>query len=139
MESYQDNLAAQMVLTQSDLKRNCPSPNRKSQNGLWNRSKRESRDKHAQKDIEGEGDRMAWQAPEGMDECLKPTNLCDCENERVKEKAQELIKGAQSPKEAATRIFHFVRDEILFGGDVVDAKASDALKRGVGLCMSKAI
>jgi len=82
---------------------------------------------------------MAWQAPEGMDECLKPTDLCDCKNERVKEKAQELIKGAQSPKEAATRIFHFVRDEILFGGDVVDAKASDTLKRGVGLCMSKAI
>lgn len=81
---------------------------------------------------------MAWQAREGMDEYLKPTELCDCDNESVKDKAQELIKGAETSKEAAIRIFHFVRDGILYGADVVDAKASDTLKRRVGFCMSKA-
>ena len=57
----------------------------------------ESNDRQASKDTKGEGDRMAWQAPEGMDEYQKPTELCDCDNERVKDKAHGLIKGAETP------------------------------------------
>ena len=80
---------------------------------------------------------MAWQPPESMSGYLKPTELCDYNNERIKKKAQEITKSAEKPKEAAIRIFYFVRDEILWGADFLDAKASDTLKRSTGLSMNK--
>lgn len=42
---------------------------------------------------------MASQVLGRIDELLKPTELCDCDNARPKEKADEIIKGAKSPKE----------------------------------------
>ncbi|HEX75512.1 MAG TPA: transglutaminase domain-containing protein [Dehalococcoidia bacterium] len=81
---------------------------------------------------------MSWQSPMGMDEYLRPTALCDCDNCVLKEKAFEITEGAEVPKEAAIRIFYFVRDKIAWGADFLDAKASDTLKRGMGLCMNKA-
>ena len=56
---------------------------------------------------------MSWQSPQGMEDYLKSTKLCDCENEKLKGKAKEIIKGADTPKEAALKIFHFTREEIL--------------------------
>lgn len=50
---------------------------------------------------------MAYQIPHGMDEYLKATELCDCDNGRVKERAPEIVKGAETPKEAALKIFRF--------------------------------
>ncbi len=73
-----------------------------------------------------------------MDEYLKPSELCDCDNVEVKNKAQALTKDAATPKEAALRVFNFVRDQILFGFDRFDAKASDTLRKGIGFCISKA-
>ncbi len=81
---------------------------------------------------------MTWQPPEGMDEYLEPTELCDSDNEEVKKKAQELTKDAANPKQAAIRIFHFVRDQIPFGVEHNDAKASDTLRKGTGHCVPKA-
>ncbi|MGD8342771.1 MAG: hypothetical protein PVI38_19085 [Desulfobacterales bacterium] len=52
---------------------------------------------------------MSWQSPEGMKNYLKPTKLCDCENEKLKGKAKEIIKGADTPKEAALKIFHYLK------------------------------
>lgn len=80
---------------------------------------------------------MSWQSPEGMKDYLKPTKLCDCENEKLKGKAKEIIKGADTPKEAALKIFHFTREEILFGQDYPDVKASHTLEKGIGTCHSK--
>ena len=80
---------------------------------------------------------MSWQSPEGMEDYLKPTKLCDCENEKLKGKAKEIIKGADTPKEAALKIFHFTREEILFGQDYPDVKASHTLEKGIGFCMTK--
>ena len=80
---------------------------------------------------------MAWQSPEGMDEYLRSTKLCDCDNVKVKEKAKEIIKGADTPKEAALKIFYFTRNEIYFGLDYPDAKASHTLKKGIGFCVTK--
>ncbi len=80
---------------------------------------------------------MAWQAPKGMDEYLKPTKLCDCDNAKLKEKAKEIIKGAKTPKEAALKIFYFVREEIAFGMDYPNTKASQTLKKGIGFCYTK--
>jgi len=80
---------------------------------------------------------MARQQPEGMDEYLRPTKLCDCDNAKLKEKAKEIIKGAETPKEAALKIFYFVREEIPYGMDYPDAKASRTLKKGIGFCFTK--
>jgi len=80
---------------------------------------------------------MAWQKPEGMDEYLMPTKLCDCDNVKLKEKAKEIIRGAETPKEAALKIFYFVREQIPFGMDYPDAKASHTLKKGIGFCFTK--
>jgi len=80
---------------------------------------------------------MAWQPPEGMDEYLKQTELCDRDNEELQKKAKEIIKGAETPKEAALKIFYFVREEIPFGMDYPDAKASRTLKKGIGFCFTK--
>jgi hypothetical protein len=52
---------------------------------------------------------MSWQSPEGMKDYLKSTKLCDCENEKLKGKAKEIIKGADTPKEAALKIFHYLK------------------------------
>jgi hypothetical protein len=72
-----------------------------------------------------------------MDEYLTPTKLCDCNNVGLKENAREVTKGAQTPEEAAVRIFYFVRDKIPFGMDYLDAKASRTLKKGRGVCINK--
>jgi len=98
----------------------------------------ESNDRQASKDTKGEGDRMAWQAPEGMDEYQKPTELCDCDNERVKDKAHELIKGTETPREAACGYF------VLSGTEysmvlTLQMQSLRYSKRGAELCLSKAI
>ena len=72
-----------------------------------------------------------------MDEYLKPTELCDCDNVELQRKAKEIIKDAANPKEAAVKIFYFVRDQILFGLDYPNAKASHTLKKGIGFCFNK--
>ena len=80
---------------------------------------------------------MNWQRPEGMDEYLKATKLCDCDKVNLKEKAKQIIDSAEIQKEAALKIFYFVRDVILFGGDHPDVKASHTLRKGKGLCITK--
>jgi len=80
---------------------------------------------------------MPWRRPEGMDEYLKPTKLCDCDNEKIKKKAQELIKDVATPKEAAINVFYFVRDEVAYGLDFVDVKASHTLGTRLGDCILK--
>ena len=55
---------------------------------------------------------MTWQSPEGMDEYLRPTKLCDCDDAKLTEKAKGIIKGAETPKEAALKVFYFTRNEL---------------------------
>ena len=80
---------------------------------------------------------MAWGKPEGMGEYLKATKLCDCDNVKLKEKAKEISKDANTPRDAALKLFYFVREEILFGIDYPDTKASYTLKKGIGFCETK--
>ncbi len=67
-----------------------------------------------------------------MEEYLKPTELCDCDNSEIKKTANKLVQGTESPDEGALKIFYFVRDEIFFGGASHHMKASEILKRRVG-------
>jgi len=73
-----------------------------------------------------------------LEEYLIPTEICDCDNPEVKQKANELIEGTKTPKEAAIKIFNFVRDNILFaGGKLYPVKASETLKEATGFCVTK--
>jgi hypothetical protein len=80
---------------------------------------------------------MAWQAAEAMKQFLEASELCDSDSPAVREKATAIIQAAETPREAAERIFHFVRDQILFGFDRPGARASDTLRKRMGSCISK--
>jgi transglutaminase-like putative cysteine protease len=79
---------------------------------------------------------MAWQQGKAMQEYLKPTELCDCENAKLKERASEIVMGVDTPREASQRIFRFVRDTIPFNATLdIYQKASQTLqKRVVDYC-----
>jgi len=81
---------------------------------------------------------MAWQPPEEMEEYLESSELCDWDNQEVQRAAKEIIERAETPREAATRIFSFVRDEVLFEMAALDSKASHTLCRRKGCEVNKA-
>ena len=70
---------------------------------------------------------------------MKP--LSDSTHPLVQETAKTLTMGVSEPRDKLANIFHYVRDEILFGfppeGDFV--KASQTIKRGYGQCNTKGI
>lgn len=81
---------------------------------------------------------MNWTPREGMDEFLRPTELCDTENIEIKKRAQALAKDAATPREAAISVFDFVRDQIQFGFNHFDSKASETMRGRIGFCVTKA-
>lgn len=75
---------------------------------------------------------MAWQGGKAMQEYPKPTQLCDCENAKLKERASEIVMGVGTPREASQRIFRFVRDTIPFNATLgIYLKASQTLRKRV--------
>ncbi|MFW9889346.1 MAG: transglutaminase family protein [Candidatus Thorarchaeota archaeon] len=70
-------------------------------------------------------------------EFLKPTELCDWDNPDILRRAEEITEDSKTQKEAALKIFYFIRDEIVFGINDSKTKASQALKNGFGDCGSK--
>ena len=80
---------------------------------------------------------MKWETPEGVDEYLQSTELCDSNNEHIVSKAEELAKGAEIPKEASMKVFYFVRDQIPFLFCKPELKASNTLAKGGGFCVTK--
>lgn len=72
-----------------------------------------------------------------LKEYTGPTKLCDSDSPAIKEKAKEICANAATPKEAALRIFHFVRDEIWYAATRQDTKASETLQRKQGVCAAK--
>jgi transglutaminase-like putative cysteine protease len=69
---------------------------------------------------------------------LEPTPLSDSDNSFLKSKARRIVTDSDSAKESASKLFYFVRDHIVYGSSDLYAKASHALKRGVGNCKVKA-
>jgi hypothetical protein len=67
-----------------------------------------------------------------MHEYLKPTALCDCDDPRLRERASHIVAGVDTPREAAQRVFRFVRDAIPFNATLdIYRKASRTLGREV--------
>jgi transglutaminase-like putative cysteine protease len=71
-----------------------------------------------------------------IQEYLMPTELCDCGNAQLKERASEIVMGVDTPREASQRIFRYVRDAIPFNATLdIYQKASQTLqKRVVDYC-----
>ena len=78
-----------------------------------------------------------------VEKWLRTTPTFDCDNELIKEKAQNLIKGQHEVADKAKSLFYFVRDEIKYNLYApLDApehyRASETLERGEGNCIQKA-
>jgi hypothetical protein len=80
---------------------------------------------------------MKFQVSKEMQEYVSPTEFCDCDCDEIRQKADELAGEVDSPKEAAMKIFEYVRDEILFNIGNPDVKASVTLKDKKGYCVTK--
>lgn len=74
---------------------------------------------------------------EEMDNYLRPTELCDSDNEEIVRKADEIAGSVSTQKQKAVGLFYFVRDEILFALDNFEVKASQTLRKGRGHCVNK--
>ncbi len=79
-----------------------------------------------------------------MDQYLKCTDTIDCDNETVKAKAQEIVRGLETDREKAKALYYFVRDEFKHNPFIPyhileRYKASATLKEGDGWCQHKAI
>ncbi len=71
---------------------------------------------------------------------LGETQIIDKDSRAIRRQVSELIEGATDDRERALRIFHFVRDEIVFGWDgaFYAMTASEVLRAGRGFCNTKA-
>lgn len=79
-----------------------------------------------------------------MEEYLKCTEIIDCDNESISNKAREVIKGLQTDREKTVALYYFVRDEIKHNAyaqlyDLNRYKASVILEAGNGICQQKSI
>jgi len=83
---------------------------------------------------------LAWKPPDGMEEYLKPTEFVDSNSEIVIEATKRVIQDAKTPRQAAIKIFYYVREEIKFGFVYPPLiKASSVIKRAMGQCTAKTI
>jgi len=78
-----------------------------------------------------------------IEDYLKPTATIDCDNQLIREKAWNLIKGTNDTAAKAKNLFYWVRDEIKYNPlvplEIFESyRASETLKRGEGFCVEKA-
>jgi transglutaminase-like putative cysteine protease len=66
------------------------------------------------------------------DKYLGSSPMSDCDNAKLKRTATELVKGIDTPLEAALQVFKYIRDEIAFNATLdIYLKASEALEREI--------
>ena len=70
---------------------------------------------------------------------LQETVFCDVNHYAVSGLAHQLANGETDPGGVAEAIFKHVRDNIRFGFDLVQVKASETLEKGYGVCWNKAL
>jgi transglutaminase-like putative cysteine protease len=70
---------------------------------------------------------------------LMETYYCDFSNKEIEKVAKNFLEYKQNTRELVTKIFLFVREKIVFGGDRWKVKASETLKKGYGACYNKNI
>ena len=72
-----------------------------------------------------------------MNSDLAETDYCDYSNAEIKKVARTFLKFKKNERELVTKLFLFVRDDIIFGGDRWRVKASETLNKGYGACYNK--
>jgi transglutaminase-like putative cysteine protease len=68
---------------------------------------------------------------------LMETYYCDYSHPLIQEKAADFMQYKSDKSTLIKKIFHFVRDEIVFGGDYWKVKASETLQKSYGACYNK--
>ncbi len=73
-----------------------------------------------------------------VNEYLKPTDIIDCDDVVIQEKAKQVTMGQEKVVKRARSLFHFVRDEIKYNPFLPRSlpehfRACDTLVRGGGL------
>ncbi len=79
-----------------------------------------------------------------MNEYLSPTVYIDSDDPAVIEYATRVVGDADSPREKAVRLYHAVRDDVLYDPyrlvlTVDGMRASSVLREGRGWCVNKAV
>ena len=75
-------------------------------------------------------------SPENM---LEETFFCDFGHKSIQSRSEELGRGKNDHAELAKAVFGYVRDEIIFGFDQYQVKASETLQKGYGMCANKSL
>ncbi|HEY3425559.1 MAG TPA: transglutaminase family protein [Negativicutes bacterium] len=70
---------------------------------------------------------------------LQETTYCDFNHAAVSTLAKKLADGETDTKKITEATFKHVRDNIRFGCDLVQVKASETLAKGYGACWNKAL
>lgn len=74
-----------------------------------------------------------------QDENIQETVFCDANHPAVSRLAKQLADGETNPRKITEAVFKHIRDNIRFGFDVVQVKASETLAKGYGACWNKAL
>lgn len=73
------------------------------------------------------------------DKFLAETKYCDISNPAIQSKSKMLISSCKGDEVCfAIRIFNWVRDEVKYGFDFWNVKASETMKKMFGMCANKA-
>jgi transglutaminase-like putative cysteine protease len=70
---------------------------------------------------------------------LQETTYCDFNHPDILALAKKLAEHGPDPEKITKATFKYVRDNIRFGCDLVQVKASETLAKGYGPCWSKAL
>jgi transglutaminase-like putative cysteine protease len=77
---------------------------------------------------------------ETMDEtCTRKSVYCDFDHPAVAGLAKDLASTAPDPARVTLAAFNYIRDNIRFGFDLVQVKASETLAKGYGVCYNKSL
>jgi len=74
-----------------------------------------------------------------QNENIQETVFCDANHPAVSHLAKQLANGETDPRKITEVVFKHVRDNIRFGFDAVQVKASETLAKGYGVCWNKAL
>ncbi len=67
------------------------------------------------------------------------TRFCDFEQPAISSLARDLARGETDARKIVEAVFKYVRDNIRFGIDSVQVKASETLTKGYGTCWNKSL
>ncbi len=68
---------------------------------------------------------------------LKETFYCNFSNKEIEGAAKKFLEYKENTRELIKKIFLFVREQVIFGGDRWKVKASETLNKGYGACYNK--